>query len=277
MSSHKLNMPNLNLYCLSFKYYKLVDKLPSYIKALGLGNEEYPEHWLCEKNGKNIANLNKYYGQYTGIYWLWKNQLEGMADDDWIGTCEYRKLWLNDHYNKKQKFSISSLYSNLLKTDNKIFSSCNVVLVQPIIFKNETIYQQFNKVHKGNILDNCINFLEINEREKFKKYLYGNKLCITIFITKVNLFKKFCEVGFPLLKKYYDFCMKNNLCYDYNLRLPAYLLERYASYWFQKNNKTKYLSHARMGKFMISNKINKYINPIKIPFTFRMYPTIHDY
>ena len=71
--------------------------------------------------------------------------------------------------------------------------------------------------------------------------------------------------------------MKNNLCYDYNMRLPAYLFERYASYWFQKNNKTKYLSHARMGKFMISNKINKYINPIKIPFTFRMYPTIHDY
>ena len=53
-------MPNLNLYCLSLKYYNLIDKLPSYIKPLGLGNEEYPEHWLAEKNGKNIvkyANL----------------------------------------------------------------------------------------------------------------------------------------------------------------------------------------------------------------------------
>ena len=129
-------MPNLNIYCLSLKYYDVIDKLPSYIKPLGLGNEEYPEHWLTEKNGKNIVNLNKYYGQYTGIYWIWKNQLKGMDDDDWIGTCEYRKLWLNDLYNKKQKFSISSLYSNLLKTDNKIFSSCNVILVQPTIFKN---------------------------------------------------------------------------------------------------------------------------------------------
>ena len=57
-------MPNLNLYCLSLKYYNLIDKLPSYIKPLGLGNEEYPEHWLAEKNGKNIVNLNKYYEMY---------------------------------------------------------------------------------------------------------------------------------------------------------------------------------------------------------------------
>ena len=108
-------MPNLNIYCLSLKYYDVIDKLPSYIKPLGLGNEEYPKHWLTEKNGKNIVNLNKYYGEYTGIYWVWKNQLKGMDDHDWIGTCQYRKLWLNDLYNKKQKFSISSLYSNLLK------------------------------------------------------------------------------------------------------------------------------------------------------------------
>lgn len=271
-------MTNLNLFCLSLKYYGLIDKLPSYIKPLGLGNEDYPEHWLAEKKGENIANLNKNYGQYTGIYWIWKNQLKNMADDDWIGTCEYRKLWLNDLYNKKQKFSISSLYSNLLKTNNKIFSNCDVILVQPILFKNETIYQQFNKVHKVNILEDCINFLQNDEREKFKKYLNGNKLSVPpLFITKVSLFKKFCEITFPLLKKYYDYCMKNNLCSGYNMRLPAYLIERYASFWFEENCKTEYLSHARMGKFMISNKVNKFINPIKMPFTLRMYPTIHDY
>ena len=45
----------------------------------------------------------------------------------------------------------------------------------------------------------------------------------------------------------------------------------------KKNGKTKYLSYAKIGKFMLSNKVNKYINPIKMPFTFRMYPTIHDY
>ena len=41
-------MTNLNIYCLSLKYYQIIDKLPSYIKPLGLGNEEYPKHWLTE-------------------------------------------------------------------------------------------------------------------------------------------------------------------------------------------------------------------------------------
>ena len=44
-----------------------------------------------------------------------------------------------------------------------------------------------------------------------------------------------------------------------------------------KNSKKKYLSYARIGEFMLSNSINKFINPTKIPFTFRMYPTIHNY
>ena len=52
---------------------------------------------------------------------------------------------------------------------------------------------------------------------------------------------------------------------------------RHAGFWFLQNTNVQYLSYARLGKFMLSNNINKFINPIKIPFTFRMYPTIHDY
>ena len=101
--------------------------------------------------------------------------------------------------------------------------------------------------------------------------------CITIFITKVHLFKKFCESLFPWLEKCLNYCIKNNLCKGYNTRLPAFLMERYASYWFSVNTKKKYLSYARLGKFMLSNNINKYMNPVKIPLTFRMYPTLHDF
>ena len=69
----------------------------------------------------------------------------------------------------------------------------------------------------------------------------------------------------------------NNLTKDYNIRLPSFLSERYCSYWFSKLEKKKCLSYARLGKFMLSNNINKFINPTKIPFTFRMYPTFHNY
>ena len=113
-------MVNLDIYCTTIHYFNVLDKLPSYIKPLGLGNTNYPNHWLTEKKGENISNLNKYYGETSGFYWIWKNKLNDKDKNDWIGSCHYRKLWLNDTYNSKQKFSYKSLYSELLNTDNEI-------------------------------------------------------------------------------------------------------------------------------------------------------------
>ena len=271
-------MNKVRLYCLSFKHYDLVDKLPYYIKPLGLGNQKYPSHWLIDSVGQNISSLNKYYGQYTGIYWIWKNELKDMDDNDWIGTCEYRKYWLNELFKKKQKFTARNLYSNLLKVDNEIFSKCEAVLVQPIFFKTESVNEQFYKIHKFNILKNSHEFLDQKDRETFKNFLNKNKLSAPpLFITKVKIFKKFCEQIFPILEKCYNYFNKNKMCNEANIRLPAFFIERYSSFWFEENCKTEYLSHARIGKVMLSNKLNKFINPIKFPFTMRMYPTIHDY
>lgn len=271
-------MKNISLYCLSLKYYNVINKLPSYIKPLGLGNYNYPHYWLSEQKGESIIELNKYYGQYTGIYWIWKNLLKDKNEDDWIGTCEYRKLWLNNLYTKKLKYTTKSLFSDLLKKNNEIFSNAEAVLVQPIEFKSEDINQQFKKVHKIDLIEDSKNFINEDEKEKFILFLKKNRLSAPpLFITKVKTFKKFCEHIFPILKKSYEYFMNRNLCHDYNLRLPACFMERYASYWFEANCKVKYLSHARLGGFMLSNKINKFINPLKIPFTLRMYPTIHKY
>ena len=79
------------------------------------------------------------------------------ADNDWVGNCHYRKLWLNNLYDKKQKFSYKSLYSNLLSPSNPILFNCDVIQVQPIFLKKETVFQQFENVHKKNVLENCVN------------------------------------------------------------------------------------------------------------------------
>lgn len=271
-------MRNLKIYCLSHQYHKIVDKLPSYIRPLGLGNNSYPGHWNNDKQGINISHLHQYYGEGTGIYWIWKNALKDMDDEDWIGSCHYRRFWLNDLYNNKQKLNISSLYSKLLKPNNKIFLRSDAIQVQRTILQNDTVFQQFDKVHGKNILNTCVSFLENNERDDFTKFLNGKILSHTIFITKVHLYKKYCESLFPWLKKSFEFCINNNFCVGYNSRLPAFLMERYASYWLAKNAiNREYLSYARIGNLMRSNKLNRFINPMKIPFTFRMYPTFHYY
>ena len=132
-------MINLDIYCMTVEYFKILDKLPPYIKPLGLGNNIFPKHWLIEKDGENISDLNKHYGEASGFYWVWKNKLKNKNENDWIGSCQHRRLWLNSLYNQKQKFSMNSLYSNLLNSDNQIFSNCDTILLLPTVLKNESV------------------------------------------------------------------------------------------------------------------------------------------
>ncbi|MDA7606802.1 DUF4422 domain-containing protein [Pelagibacteraceae bacterium] len=274
-------MKNLNIYCFSLKYYKMLDGLPDFIKPLGLGENSFPKNWLDEKKGENISKLNNFFAEATGIYWIWKNEISKMKSEDWVGTCHHRRFWLDNEYEKKQKTTLRSLHSKLLNPDNKILIDSDAIQVQPIILKNETVLEQFNKVHDKNndeILNSCVNFLDKENRENFKSYLNKNQFSITIFLSKVKFFDEYCSVLFPWLDKCYNFCKEKKLLKGYNNRLPAFMMERFASYWIKTHVKNlQYLSYARVGNLMLSNKINNFFNPMKIPATFRMYPTRHDY
>ena len=271
-------MSKLKIFCTSINYYRIIDNLPKYIFPLGLGKKKFPSNWLDEKVGKNISNLNSYYGELTGVYWIWKNQIPKMSDKDMIGICHYRKLWLNDNYSKKQKLSFSSLYSQLLKPEENNIKDLESIQIQPIVFKNKNLLEDFKEIHNSNILEECLEFLENKHKKLFLNHLKENIFYpLNMFITKVNLFDEYCNVLFPWLEKCLDLCLKKKLCNDYNVRLPAFLAERFTSYWFSQYLKKKNLSYARLGKVFLSNTLNNFINPTKIPLTFRMYPTIHRY
>ena len=271
-------MPDLKIYCFTIKEYKILEKLPKYITPLGLGNDIFSNKYLDEKQGENICNLNNYYGEATGLYWIWKNEIKNMNKNNWVGTCNYRKLWLDERYNKKQKFSISSLYSKLLQPNNEIFSISEAIQVQPIIFKKETVLEQFEKVHGDNIIMQCSDFLDGQIKNDFRNYINQNSLSITFFLTTSDIFNEYCSILFPWLEKCYEYCNSANILQGYNSRIPAFLMERFNSFWFSTYiKKLNYLSYARIGSYMLSDNINKFINPLKLPFTFRMYPTLHKY
>lgn len=271
-------MNNIKIYCTSIKYFKLLDKLPKYISPLGLGKNKFPSNWLDEKNGENISELNHFYGELSGIYWLWKNIAHKMDASDKIGNCHYRKLWLDDLYLRKQKFSNKSLYSKLLQKDDGKILKYKSIQVQPIVFKHKNLLFDFYEIHQNNILEESINFLDLKYQLNFKKHLSGNTFFpLNMFITNVDNFIKYCEVIFPWLEKCLDVCIKRNLCNGYNTRLPAFLAERFTSFWFSQCVDKIDLSYARLGSYFLSNNLNKIINPTKLPFSFRMYPTIHRY
>ncbi len=270
-------MRKIKIYCTTIKYYKILNKLPNYIIPLGLGNETYPSFWLNEKKGINITELNKFYAEFTGLYWIWKNQTN-LNNEDLIGNCHNRVLWLNKLIMEKKKFTTQSLYENLLRSDNDILKNSDVVQVQPIKFKNKNLFEDFDEVHKSDLLRKSLNFLDKDLSIKFEKHLNGNILFPhNMFITKKKYFDEYCEVIFPFLKKSFEYCKKNQLCVGYNSRLPAFLAERFTSFWFSNFKNRNLLSYARLGNFHLSNKINTILNSSKLPFTFYQYPTIHKF
>ena len=67
-------------------------------------------NYFYYNNGDNISNLNKYYSELTGEYWVWKN-----TDYDVIGFCHYRR-WFVKNY-KWDKLTKDDILSDLENYD----------------------------------------------------------------------------------------------------------------------------------------------------------------
>lgn len=60
---------------------------PMYVPLqVGRANQD-PLGYLRDDLGDHISDLNAYYSELTGVYWLWKNY----TDTDIIGICHYRR------------------------------------------------------------------------------------------------------------------------------------------------------------------------------------------
>jgi hypothetical protein len=63
--------------------------------------------YLSDETGDSISGKNPYYGELTGMYWLWKN----CHDVELIGICHYRRYF----FNKSGKLMTQSEYEDCLK------------------------------------------------------------------------------------------------------------------------------------------------------------------
>ena len=215
----------------------------------------------------NGPNLNLLGQREPTIYG--KETLKDILDDVYL-------------YSKNHNFNVDAFQSNhegeivdMIQKSNDLYQG---LIINPGALSHYSISIR-DAISSISIPTVEVHLSNIFTREKFRNHLNGNKICgLNMFITKTHFYKEYCENLFPWLEKCLDYCINNNLCNGYNTRLPAFLAERFTSYWFSQDKiKSKYLSYARLGNFMLSNDVNKIINPTKIPFTFRMYPTIHNY
>ena len=252
------------MFCLTLEpnHYDFISGL-GYI-PVGLGENFFDKHWLTDKSGENISEKNKYYAEYTYHYWIWKNYLDKLDNDNrWIGFCQYRKFWsLND--GKDEKININYINKQVLKEIPKEFEKYESILGEPmyvnqwkpmkfmkkgfkIIIKNpllllnkkkRNINFHFDLMHGENNLNNAINLLnEINKKD-FRKFV-NQEVSFNphnMFICKsAKILKRYYEDLFPWLEKCEKLFGFENLKGYGKIRIYGFLAERFMSYWFKKN------------------------------------------
>ena len=252
---------NLLIYCLTLNpdHLSLIKKIG--YSPVGLGSEKFSDDFLTDNKGDNISNKNKYYGEYTFHYFLWKNHLPKIKTD-WIGFCQYRKFWTNQLIKDYKNLSFENFNNNILKDIPKNKNNYDTIIGEPFFVDNYKYTKLFKKALKKIILNPSILFrkrernlkfhfdlfhgegniekaillVDPIDREDFSKFIYENISFNphNMFICRsVKTLKSYYESVFPWLER----CEKE---FGFNLegygmqRIYGFLAERYMSFWFKK-------------------------------------------
>lgn len=191
----KIDDINFYSFCFANKQPKMT--LPNQ-KNIMLGtalHHQYNYTYYHDDTGDNISTLNHWFGQTTGLYWVWKNIF-----DDYVGVCTYRLFWKEDdlrkididentlvipkviHINATKRYDDPTIYTTLSH-----FTGAHGEL--PICF----LYY-LAKINKLNITVDMIDDLGKQDR------LYP----FNMFIANKKVFNKVCELLFDTLFKLYD-------------------------------------------------------------------------
>ncbi len=252
-------MENLDIYCLDI-FDEDYDKIKNLgYTPVGLGRDNFRAGWLKDNTGENISHKNDSYGEYSFHYWFWKNRIDQIKDNTWIGFCAYRRFWGQKanvfEINSKKDFlknipvewdQNSVILGNEIYMDRwtmmKIIKhGMRSFLINPKYFfkKHRNLKLHFDSFHGFGNLKKAIDLLDSNERDDFRLFMENNNSYNrgNMFISKSKeLIKEYYKSIFPWLLKCEKVFGFQNQSYG-GKRIYAFLAERYLSYWFKKYSK----------------------------------------
>ncbi len=261
-------MNNLSMYCITINpdHLEKIKKL-NYI-PVGLGDSNYSNEWMRDNTGNNITKKNKFFGEYTFHYWIWKNYFEKL-ENNWIGFCQYRKFWtekkienknitfnelnqlvlknISENYNNYDSILGEPFFVNQFRFSKFIKRNLKKMLFSPSLFfdkRKRTLKFHFDMWHGHGNIDRAIKLLEKKEKNDFIDFMNNNVSFNphNMFICKSkSILKSYYESIFPWLERCEkEFGYENLKGYGMQ-RIYGFLAERYMSFWFKKYTKFKTL------------------------------------
>ena len=142
--------------------------------------------YIGDDTGENISDLNCYYSELTGIYWIWKNYITS----DYVGICHYRRYLIN----AEGRIFNESDYNEILKTYD--------IITSKKLKYDFTYYDGYSDAH--NIKDLVETGKVINEKypeyyAQFEKLVHSNESYFgNIMVTSKELFDEYSSWLFDI-------------------------------------------------------------------------------
>lgn len=174
--------------------------------------------YLGDDTGDNISDLNCYYAELSGVYWVWKNYTEA----DYVGICHYRRFLTNE----ENKAFTQEQYEALLQ-------KYDLITTKQLELPNSYHYG-FGAHHKIETLDETGRIIsEIYPKyyDNFIELVNGNKTYFgNIMVTSKALYDEYCEWLFTILfelQKRIDLTFED----DYHRRVFGFISEFLLLVW----------------------------------------------
>lgn len=239
------------IYVISHKL--ITQDIPAPCTPIYVGQAGKESHGINDSSGISISEKNPSYSELTAQYWVWKNVLPSVSEENFIGFCHYRRFFTFDVEVKKindlnEVDAFKYIGENLKNPDD-------VILANPIKFpvkqhwfslskklkrlkypwQNLSLMEQYEKEHDKEDLLIAVNFLPEKIRSEFLIFLKESQEFspFNMYISRPHILNRYFEILFPWLDRVeenIDFLKRST----YQARLPGFLAERFSSFYFSK-------------------------------------------
>ena len=225
---------------------------------LGVDEYDFDLNIGKDNTGDNISYKHKYYSEFSGLYWAWKNM-----KTDYLGVCHYRRYFIGKVNDKSEPKELRKVlkYTELEKLIKKYPNTIFVSRRRNYVI--ETIYSHYCHTHNGRDLDLAIDLMktEFNDYyDAFMSVLNGRKAhMFNAFIMPWEQLDSYCDFLFSFLFKY-EKMMDVSKYNEYESRLCGYIGELLLETWIRKNNiKYKEIKYRFIGEKHWFKKIFRFI------------------
>lgn len=209
---------SVRIYTMTHKRFDVPDD-PMYVPLhVGHTNAKEEFGYQGDDTGDNISDLNCYYAELSGVYWVWKN----VHDADYVGICHYRRYLTSE---KNYVFS-ENQYEQILQ-------SYDIITTKQLELPNSYHYG-FGAHHNIDTLDETgkiISELHPEYYDTFVRLVNKNKTYFgNIMVAKKGLFDEYAEWLFDILfelQKRIDLTFED----DYHKRVFGFISEFLLYVW----------------------------------------------